>query len=90
MPDPRSLKVGDRVRFVSLPEEWSHPEFHVPREDLIFMNSMIQRTWPSRVSEIDEFGYPWIRARMRTRGKVHHHRWMISEATGWRRVEHRP
>lgn len=25
MPDPKTLKVGDKVKFVALPEEWSAP-----------------------------------------------------------------
>ena len=29
MPDPKSLRVGDRVRFVSLPEEWDDPGYVV-------------------------------------------------------------
>jgi hypothetical protein len=56
MPDPKSLKVGDRVRFVSIPTEWSQPGFTVQRCVRSFMKKMIRRAWPSRVSEIDEYG----------------------------------
>jgi hypothetical protein len=45
MPDPKSLKVGDRVRFVSIPTEWSAPGYVVPREDMTFMKRMIKRRW---------------------------------------------
>ena len=86
MPDPLSLRIGDLVRFVSILDEWSHPGIRIPRESMLFMNEMIQRTWPSRISRIDESGYPWIEARIRQRGRIHYHAWLITESTGWRRV----
>jgi hypothetical protein len=89
MPDPRSLKVGDLVRFIALPEAWSRPDYHVHRESVAFMKELIRRSWPSRVCAIDEYGYPWIRARVRQRGVIHHHHWLITESTGWRRVNRR-
>ena len=45
--------------------------------------------WPSRVYEIDEYGQPWIRAKIRERGKLREHFWAIFESTGWRRVSRR-
>ena len=86
MPDPKSLKTGDFVRFIALPDEWSRPGFTVHRESVAFMKSMIRRTWPSRIVGIDEYGVPWIHARVRVRGKLHFHGWGIMESTGWRRV----
>ena len=86
MPDPLSLKIGDRVRFTSLPEERSLADYSTPRESICFMKRMLKRTWPSRVAEIGEYGNPWIHARIRVRGKVHHHSWSILESTGWRIV----
>jgi hypothetical protein len=89
MPDPKSLKVGDFVRFTALPDEWSRPGTGVHRESISFMKEMVRRTWPSRVEKIDEYGYPWIRARVRTRGRLYFHSWMITESTGWRLVKRR-
>jgi hypothetical protein len=90
MPDPKSLKVGDRVRFVAIPAEWSQPGFAVHAFDRSFMKQMIRRTWPSRVYEIDEYGQPWISARIREKdGKLHFHSWAIFESTGWRLVNRR-
>src|SRR5580704_11884257 len=89
MPDPKSLKVGDRVRFVSIPPEWSAPGYVVPREDMIFMKRMIKRSWPSRVYERDYLGYPWIRAVMRHGKKKVFHFWMIADIDGWRKVDSR-
>lgn len=87
MPDPKKLKVGDRVRFVSLPEEWRDPQYTVLPESVEFMEVMIARSWPSRVFEIDEFGTPWIAARIRKHGQYEHHAWGIFEETGWRTVK---
>ena len=89
MPDPKALKVGDLVRFVTLPDEWSRPAHATPRDSIAFMKAMIKRTWPSRIARIDEYGYPWIEARIFRRGKWDYHSWAIIELTGWRRVERR-
>jgi hypothetical protein len=89
MPDPQALKIGDRVRFVAIPEEWSQPGYRVSAASRRFMAKMLRRSWPSRVVEIDEFGTPWISARIRERGKLRLHTWAILESTGWRRVERR-
>ena len=90
MPDPKKLKVGDRVKFVALPDEWDAPRYSTPDEDVAFMKAMIARTWPSRVCRIDESGFPWIEARMRNRSRIVYHGWGIYENTGWRLVRKRP
>ncbi len=60
MPDPKKLKVGDRIRFIRFPEEWSRPGIGVHRDSVAFMNAMIRRHFPSRVYKVDEEGYPWL------------------------------
>lgn len=87
MPDPRELKVGDRVRFVAIPDEWSQTNFQAPFEDRLFMKAMINRKFGSRVCGIDEQGFPWIQARFQVRGIWVWHSWTITETTGWRKVE---
>lgn len=89
MPDPKKLKVGDRVRFVRLPEEWSRPGTGVHRDSVAFMKAMIRRCFASRIYEIDKDGYPWIAARMLRRGRWQHHYWMIIDSTSWRLVHRR-
>ena len=89
MPDPRKLKVGDKVKFVALPDEWDAPGHHVCPETIDFMKAMMARAWPSRVYRIDEDGYPWIQARLRDCDGIVHHEWGIHESTGWRRVRKR-
>jgi hypothetical protein len=89
MPDPKRLKVGDRVRFIALPEEWQIPNRCIPRDSITFMRRMIRRRYPSRVARISDEGYPWIDAQMVQRGKKHYHSWLITESTGWRLVRRR-
>jgi len=89
MPDPKKFKVGDRVQFVCLPDEWNDPMRPAPSESVQFMEAMVARTWSSRVYEIDEYGTPWIYARIRRNGEVEHHYWGIFEETGWRKVQPR-
>ena len=79
MPDPMKLQVGDRVRFVDLPEEWQDPQYTVLPESVEFMEAMIARSWPSRVYEVDEFGTPWVAVRLRKDGEIEHHTWGILE-----------
>ncbi len=83
MPDPQSLQVGDLVRFIGIPEEWSQSGYRIQRSSILFMKNLIRRTWPSRVSRIDDTGFPWIEARIRNRGRIEYHSWMITEPTGW-------
>ncbi len=89
MPDRKALKVGDRVRFVALPDEWRRPGFTVGRGDRDFMRAMIRRSFSSRIYEIDEYGTPWIAARIWHRERWEYHWWGLFESTGWRKVERR-
>ena len=86
MPNPYTLKVGDRIRFVSLPEEWNEPGHGIHRDSFSFMKRMLKRTVPVRVTMIDENGTPWIDAVTIERGKRHYHSWAITEETGWRKI----
>lgn len=88
MPDPSKLKIGDRVRFISLPDEWARPGICLPPESVAFMRKMIRRGYSSRISQI-EHGGPWIEARIWRRGRWEHHTWGIFESTGWRKVRRR-
>ncbi|MCA8942913.1 MAG: hypothetical protein KDB80_10175 [Planctomycetes bacterium] len=87
MPDPRQLRVGDRIRFVALPDEWSAPGYFVHDESREFLQALIDRGRPSRVRRIDDDGIPWIEARLRADdGTIVHHDWGIREASGWVRL----
>lgn len=86
MPSPDTLKVGDRVRFIALPDEWSEPSYGIHPDSISFMKRMLKRATPVRVTMIDEFGTPWIDAVTIERGKRHSHSWAITEETGWRKI----
>lgn len=86
MPDPHDLKIGDRVKFISLPEEWKEPSYGIHRESRAFMKQLLKRKTPVRVAMIDEFGTPWIFASTIERGRRHYHSWAITEQTGWRMI----
>ena len=53
------------------------------------MEFMVVRSWPSRVCEVDEFGTPWIAARICKDGEIEYHTWGILEQSGWRDVKRR-
>ncbi|QDT40914.1 hypothetical protein Pan241w_09730 [Gimesia alba] len=89
MPDPKQLKVNDRVRFVSLPEEWDNPKFTVHASCVRFMKQLIQRKYSSQIHELDENGFPLIEARIRTGKVIVYHGWCIFEETGWVKVQPR-
>ena len=89
MPDPTTLKIGDRIRFLTVPDEWSRKGYTVQPEDRSFMNKLIKRRFPSSVAEKDEYGRPWIYVRLRVRGRVEYHSWCVMESTGWRMVQPR-
>jgi hypothetical protein len=61
MPSPDTLKVGDRVRFIALPDEWNEPSYGIHPDSISFMKRMLKRATPVRVTMIDEFGTPWLR-----------------------------
>ena len=86
MPDPKTLKVGDKVRFISVPKEWSDPKITVHRDDVKFMKAIIARGRPSRIYEVDEYGTPWVAMRLQGLSGLEHHTWGIMEKTGWRKV----
>lgn len=86
MPDPKTLKVGDLVRFVELPAEWAAAGCAVSADSVELMKRLIGRPWPARVCRVDQEGYPWIRAVTIDGGRRFYHDWMIRESTGWRQV----
>jgi hypothetical protein len=86
MPDPSKLKVGDLVKFMELPDEWTGSD-KIPSESREFMGIMFKHKSPSRVYEIDEYGHPWIQANLKKNRKRVMHTWAIFESTGWRKVK---
>lgn len=86
MPDPRSLQIGDRIRFLALPDEWRQPGCTVHRESRAFMKLLISRRRIVTISSRDDYGQPWFQVRLRADGRMHEHSWAVMETTGWRKV----
>ncbi len=90
MPDPRELRIDDRIRFVGLPDEWDDPSYEVHEDSIELVRALIERGRPSRVCRITDDGYPWIDTRLRKRdGTIEYHSLGLYESTGWIRVSRR-
>ena len=84
MPDPKLLKVDDKIRYISRPLEWNNLKFRICEEDKIFLVAVIARGYWQRVYEIDEYGNPWIEIRLNVNGNIQVHTWAIFEESGWK------
>jgi hypothetical protein len=70
----RQLKVGDRVRIVRMPSGVDEPGYRFPAETRRLYERLIERGYPQRIYEIDEWGLPWIDCRFRLAdGQWEHH-----------------
>jgi hypothetical protein len=91
--DWRNLRVGDRIRFVNMPTEFSRPGYFVHRDTLRVYRRLIERRRPVRVAWLEDCGEwtaPWIRCQFRRMdGRIEYHSLMINH-DGWVRVKHRP
>ncbi len=85
MPNPKTLKIGDKIKFIHRPTEWNNAKWHVYAKDKKFMDILIARGYWQRISEIDEYDKPWIHVKIKNKNKIVHHNWAITEKTGWLR-----
>ena len=60
--DWRNLRLGDKVRIVRIPSELSEPHYQDGEweETFALYRTLISEVVELTVSEIDEFGCPWI------------------------------
>jgi len=87
--DWKKLRVGDRVRFVSMPTEFSRPGYYVHRDTLRVYRRLIQRRRAVRVVYLDDWKLPWIRCQFRCKdGRIEYHSLAINH-DGWDRVRPR-
>jgi len=59
----RTLKVGDYIRLVEYPPEFLQPGCVIFPETIRVYKKLVKRKRPLRISNIDEYGLPWIRCR---------------------------
>ena len=80
------LRVGDRVRIVRMPNDFSRPDYYVHATTRRVYRLLIARGRPLRVFKVDESGLPWVQCRFRRRnGSWEHHSLAINDDS-WVRV----
>jgi len=85
--DWNSLRVGDHIRFVSMPTAFSRENCH--SETLDAYRVLIARRRPVRVYRLDDLNMPWIRFRERDADGVWVHHDLLINHDGWVRVRTR-
>ncbi|MEX2121804.1 MAG: hypothetical protein WD847_19635 [Pirellulales bacterium] len=85
----RSLKVGDRIRLVHMPTEFSQKEYLIHRDTLRAYRRLIARQRSLRICEIDEGGCPWIQFRFKKKDARWEHHWLLLNHDGLVKVRPR-
>jgi hypothetical protein len=86
----RKLRVGDRIRIIRLPTEWNIvPGYHVPPCTRRLYKRLITRRRPVRISEIDEWGLPWIHCKFRRPNGGWEYHFLAVNDDSWVRVKSR-
>lgn len=80
---PAKLKIGDRIRIVNVPDNATHPDTQK------CFQMLIDRGYSQRISEIDEFGFPWISAKFFINGQWVGESLAIFDDGSWVKVEKR-
>ena len=91
MPDPRALKLGDRIRIIAIPTgDAAQAADAMRRGDPLFQWTMriLQRLADRkdivRIDAIDEYGQPWFSYQFRNkRGAWEHHTLVVMDADSW-------
>jgi hypothetical protein len=86
----RRLRVGDRIRIVSVPGEGA-TDYCIHRDTRKAYRVLIERGRPVRVFRIDEDGLPWFRFRIRLKNGTweHHFMCVAPGEDNWVMVKHR-
>jgi hypothetical protein len=85
----RSLRVGDRVRFVRVPSFQGVVGGGLLPETLRLYKKLIARGTPQRVFQLDEYGLPWIACRFRRKNGKWEHHWLAINDDSWVLVKSR-
>lgn len=87
--DWRKLQVGDRVRFVRLPTEFSQPGYFVHKDTLRLYKRLIARRRSTQVAYLDDWQRPVICYRFIGKsGRMEYHSLIIDDDS-WVRVKPR-
>lgn len=85
----RTLRVGERIRFVRVPAEFDRPGYVVARDTRRLFEHLVRRGRSHRIAWIDAWGLPYIDLRFRrVRGRRINESLGIHEAC-WVRVRPR-
>ena len=85
--DWRNLRVGDRIRIVRMPSDFSKPGYYVHPSTRRLYKKLIARRRSVRVYEIDEYGGPWISCRFRDRNGDWEYHALCVDDDSWVRVK---
>jgi hypothetical protein len=83
------LRVGDRIRPVGFPPEWDQPGYHLPAETAELWRLLVTRRRSLRVYEVNAWGAPWVRCRIRAVDGGWEHHFLAVTHGGWERVKAR-
>lgn len=83
----QGLRVGDRIRLVAEPPEWRRPGYQLPPCTRRLWLLLMGCRRPLRVHEVDEWGAPWVRCRVRKPGCGWEHHHLAIVEGGWVRVK---
>lgn len=84
------LRVGDRIRIISVPGE-GNPDYWLHRDTMRVFKKLVARNRSVRIFKIDEFGQPWYECRFKKRNGRFERHWLavIDGENNWVRVKSR-
>ena len=83
MPDPKSLKIGDKIKFISVPSEWNNPDFMLYPESKEFMDDLINQNAIVVINRIDEYQNAWFDVVIVSGKSKGENSWAVFESSGW-------
>ena len=83
MPDPKLLKIGDKIKFISVPLEWNYPDYRVFPESKEFMDDLINQGEIVVINRIDEYNNPWFEVVIVRGNSKGENSWAVFESSGW-------
>ena len=84
----RDLRLGDKIRIVRIPALLDEPRYHNGdwEDTLELYRTLIASNLVLTISEIDEFGRPWIEHETRDEDGTEHSHSLAMDDNSWVRV----